>query len=133
MSFKQVENKRDPHQKAFAYDRKEDALIGPYLKMREDKWFNQAHMLKSHCESHHTKLYKSKIDALLEEDENVLNDMGATYDDTVKKLVYNACLNVNKLYAAKTRERIADVKVQENLVSEVRRLYNGGANFHPYL
>ena len=48
-------------------------------------------------------------------------------------LINNMCLPYSKLKSSMYRQRTAELKEKEHLNDHIRRLYNGGDKFHPYL
>mmetsp|Transcript_35129 Transcript_35129/g.40597 ORF Transcript_35129/g.40597 Transcript_35129/m.40597 type:complete len:87 (+) Transcript_35129:135-395(+) len=81
------------------------------------------------------KKYSDGLNKLLDEDPEALDRMGADYGEALSKLVHNHCRKegVTQIYGSKTRFRNAEVKADQHLFTELRKLANGGYKFNPYL
>lgn len=54
-------------------------------------------------------------------------------EEFIAHLTHNMCLPYTKAYSQVYRKRTAELKEEAHLKDTIRRLYNGGDKFHPYL
>ena len=69
---------------------------------------------------------------LEKEKEDFFEEAGITKREMVAHLTNNLCLPYTKLKSQAYRSAAAKLKEKKFLTDEIRRLYNGGDQFHPY-
>ena len=63
----------------------------------------------------------------------MLEETGVSFKQLEERIVNNMCIKENKITSRVVRDVHADIKERELVKDEIRRIYNGGYNFHPYL
>jgi hypothetical protein len=73
------------------------------------------------------------IRRLVAEQPEFLEENGVSKNEIITHLTNNMCYPYTKYKSRMFRERTAEIKAEEHLKDDIRRLYNGGDKFHPYL
>ena len=60
-------------------------------------------------------------------------EAGVTKEEMAVQLTHNMCLPYQKIKNQVHRKTVAEFKEKETLRDDIRRLYNGGDKFHPYI
>ena len=67
------------------------------------------------------------------EDPEVFAVKGVSRQEMHQHLVHNMCLPYKTLHARAFRDQTVKITEKSYLQDEIRRLYNGGDKFHPYM
>jgi len=70
---------------------------------------------------------------LMAEKPEFLEEAGVSEDEMVTHLTNNMCLPYQKYQSRMFRERSAELKEEDFLRNSIKRLYNHGDKFHPYI
>ena len=70
---------------------------------------------------------------LIAEKPEFLEEAGATQDEMITHLSNNMCLPYQKYSSRMFRERTVELKEEDFLRSSIKKLYNHGDKFHPYI
>ncbi len=73
------------------------------------------------------------MDKQLEDDPDLLADTGLTYEEMHAHMVEKMCQPYNQLHAKAYRKRYAEKMEEHYLKDTIRKAYNGGNKFHPYM
>ena len=133
MSFKQVENSRDPWQRAFSQDMGEINEVKVLEDMKKDKVFASVYDSYQKWMNNSKRVNADRLNKVIEEDDEFLDNMNVSYMDALNKLANKDCYTLAKLYSDLNRYRQAETSQELHLKHELRSLANGGVKFHPYL
>ncbi len=82
----------------------------------------------------HARLYSLQTYVRLsEENSDFLGETGLTPKEWVNQSTFNLCLPLQKRFAAVYRQTEARRRDDVDVKDTIRRLYNGGDHYHPYV
>ena len=95
--------------------------------------FHTADTRYKQCFEHAGAFTETLLSRVENEDPEVYQSRGLDRSALKIKLVKNMCLNEGQMRARVMRETTALITEKQYLNDDIRRLYNGGSKFHPYL
>ena len=69
----------------------------------------------------------------LDKGDEFFQEAGVSRNEMATQIVNNICLRISKTKAQVHRQTVAKISQKQSLNDDIRRLYNGGDRFHPYL
>lgn len=85
------------------------------------------------CMLYATAYNEQMMKRLESEKPEFFEEAGMTKREMIAHLTNNMCLSYTKMKSKVFRETVVQLKDKEHTTDEIRRLYNKGDRFHPYL
>lgn len=95
--------------------------------------FQQAKELHNQCMIYATAYNEIMLMRLEKEKPEFYAENNLNKGEMVAHLTNNMCLPYTKYKSKVFRDRTVEIKEEQHLTEEIRRLYNGGDRFHPYV
>ncbi len=126
-------SERDPNTMYFSHNRHN--LKGAYMghELGQHKEYARAHAALSECENYAFAYSTAMIEKAKDEDNDLFADRGMSQDEMVEHLVNSMCLPYRKSHAAQFRETKAKQMEKHYLNDTIRRAFNHGDKFNPYM
>ena len=98
-----------------------------------DKDFKDADDLHTKCLVYASAYTETMLTRAQVEDPEIFAVKGMNKSEMQQNMIHNMCLPYKKLHAKMFREATARINEKNYLEDDIRRLYNGGDKFHPYV
>ena len=97
------------------------------------KDFKDANELHTKCLVYATAYTETMLTRAQVEDPEIFAMKGMNKSEMQQNMVHNMCLPYTKLQSKMFRETTAKINEKHYLDDDIRKLYNGGDKFHPYV
>ena len=99
----------------------------------KDRDFVIAHSTAKQCLDYSMAYATTLVDRAWAEDNEFFAVKGMSRDEMIHTMAHNVCKPQLQMRARQFRDTTAKINEKNYLQDEIRRLYNGGHKFHPYL
>ena len=124
---------RPPNSKPFVM--KENDMLGASNIERLNNDADYTEIARAHrlCTVQAGAYAATMVNRIEAERPEVIEEKGMTKNALIAYLANNMCQDISKMHSKALREHVIREKDKTYLQDEIRRLYNGGHKYHPYL
>ena len=102
-------------------------------KLADDEKYTEVAIKHRQCLLHANAYAMTMLYRIEEEKPEIYEEKGMNRSELAAHLANNLCLGQSKQHAVAMREHVANRNANDTLKDDIRRLYNGGHRYHPYL
>ena len=133
MSTHLEEPNRPNYTKAFAESSTNLKAASTKELYESDPMFKDANRTYKNCLMYAAAYTETMLTRAKAEEPEIFALKGMSKSEMQAHMVNNICLPYKKIQARVFRDRTAKINEDTYLKDEIRRLYNGGDKFHPYM
>ena len=124
---------RGPTEKAFSIPLALMTGESNVQKFRKYQDFSEAEDLARTCQMYAAAYTSTMLMRIKKEEPDYFEANGINEMEIKNKIQHNLCLDVNQYRSKVFQKTYVNIIDEAHVTDEIRRIYNGGMKFHPYL